>query len=488
MSKKALWIFSVIGPARADADLDAVEFADRRHFGGRAGEEGLVGDVDLVARDALLHHLDAQVLADVQDGVARDAVERAGRQVGRVDHAALDHEDVLARAFGDEAAGVEQQRLVVAVVQRLHVGQDRVGVVAHRLGLRHRDVDVVARVARGLDADAALHAFVAEVGAPGPGRDHGVDAVALGADAELLGADPHQRAQVAALQLVLAHHLLLRLVELLGRERDLHAQDLGAVEQALGVLGQAEDRRAVGGLVGAHALESAAAVVQRVAQHVDLGVAPVHELAVHPDLAVTIVQCGGARSCSLSFGEGVCRKSLRFYGGDRLRPADNARLCQSVSQKRVRFSVRLQERHRLPHRSIVVAVARPGRAGPRPAALRPLRPLAGKIRRLGRAPRRGTRPAGRIHRRPVAARIHDREQGAAGFGGAPQGRGARRADRGHHRPQAGQEGKEGAEGRRHARAAAAGLHAPCAHRGLDRPGRAAAGGQCEQRGSAPTRW
>src|SRR5438105_13558384 len=43
--------------APADADLDAVELADRRHFGRGAGEERLVGDVDLVARDALLHDL-----------------------------------------------------------------------------------------------------------------------------------------------------------------------------------------------------------------------------------------------------------------------------------------------------------------------------------------------------------------------------------------------------------------------------------------------
>jgi hypothetical protein len=65
MSKKAAWIFSVMGP-RCRAELDAVELADRRHLGGGAGEEGLVADVDLVARDALFHQLQAQVLADVR--------------------------------------------------------------------------------------------------------------------------------------------------------------------------------------------------------------------------------------------------------------------------------------------------------------------------------------------------------------------------------------------------------------------------------------
>jgi hypothetical protein len=112
--------------------------------------------------------------------------------------------------------------------------------------------------------------------------------VALGADAELLVADPDQRAQVAAFELVDAHHLALCFHHLRRRERDLHAQDLGAVEEPLGVLLQAEDRRAGGGVVGAHAFEGAAAVVQRVAEHMDGGVAPFDELAVHPDLAVAV--------------------------------------------------------------------------------------------------------------------------------------------------------------------------------------------------------
>jgi hypothetical protein len=39
--------------AMADADLAAVEFANRRHFGGGAGEESFVGAIHFVAGDAL---------------------------------------------------------------------------------------------------------------------------------------------------------------------------------------------------------------------------------------------------------------------------------------------------------------------------------------------------------------------------------------------------------------------------------------------------
>ena len=135
-----------------------------------------------------------------------------------------------------------------------------------------------------------LHAVLAQISPPGPGRNHQVNGVAPGADAELLVANPHERAQIAALQLVGAHHGLLRLVHLLFAKRQLHAQDLGAVEQPVRVLRQAEDGRAAHRVVGAHALEGAAAIVQRVREHMDLGVAPLDHLAVEPDLAVAVGQ------------------------------------------------------------------------------------------------------------------------------------------------------------------------------------------------------
>src|SRR3569623_1481021 len=60
------------GAARADADLHAVQIADGRDFRGRAGEERLVADGDLVARDALLHDVDPQGFGDMEHRVARD--------------------------------------------------------------------------------------------------------------------------------------------------------------------------------------------------------------------------------------------------------------------------------------------------------------------------------------------------------------------------------------------------------------------------------
>src|SRR5690606_15717443 len=61
--------------AAAFADRAVVELADRRDLGGGSGEEGFVGAVHLVARDALLAHLDAEVASQRDDRIPRDPVE-----------------------------------------------------------------------------------------------------------------------------------------------------------------------------------------------------------------------------------------------------------------------------------------------------------------------------------------------------------------------------------------------------------------------------
>ena len=62
------------GAAASCSDGQTVELADGGDFGCCAAEEGFVGDIDFVAGDAFFYHFDSQVGADVQHGVAGDAV------------------------------------------------------------------------------------------------------------------------------------------------------------------------------------------------------------------------------------------------------------------------------------------------------------------------------------------------------------------------------------------------------------------------------
>ncbi len=126
----------------------------------------------------------------------------------------------------------------------------------------------------------------------------------IGVQTHALGTVEAHRADVGAGQLVLAHHVELRLAHRVVLEGDLHAEDLGRVDTAVGVLVEAENRRAALGRIGAHALEHAHAVVQGMGQHVHLGLAPRHQFPIQPDQTVAVVHC------HRPFSTGCLKKSV----------------------------------------------------------------------------------------------------------------------------------------------------------------------------------
>src|SRR6185503_6072495 len=104
-------------------------------LGRGAGQEDLVGLVQLSAGDVALLDLEAEVGRDLHHRARRDAVENAGSR-GRGRDAPVAHdEDVLPRALRHVAVLVQQDRLVVAGLRRFHLRQDRVQVLPARLRL-----------------------------------------------------------------------------------------------------------------------------------------------------------------------------------------------------------------------------------------------------------------------------------------------------------------------------------------------------------------
>ena len=254
--------------ATSGADDAPIERLYRRDLGGRAREERLVGDVDVVASESSRDDLVSQFTRERDHRVARDP-HQGGGDFGLKNLAILDDEDVLARALCNESVDVQQQGLVIAVFHRFLVGQNGVGVGGGELGARHGDVDVMACERCGLHAYALLDGFLAQVGTPRPGGDRHMYRGTLGRDAHLLRAVEGDRAHIAGLQLVGAHDFLLRLHQRLEAVGNLHHVDVRRVEHALGMLLQAEDRRAFRGLVGAQAFEDPEAVMQRMGEDVD---------------------------------------------------------------------------------------------------------------------------------------------------------------------------------------------------------------------------
>src|SRR4051794_15269694 len=267
----------------ARADRPVVDLANGCQLGGGAGHEDLVGEVELIAGDLALLQLEAEVARDLDRRGAVDAAEHA-REVGRRgDHPVLDDEQVLAGALGDVPVRVEEDRLLVAGLVGLDLGEHGVEVLARRLG--GGDHDVVGQPAPRGDAGAhaALLALVAEVGAPFPDGDADLDRAVERVQAHRPGAAEDDRADVALLQPRALDRLVGGGADLLARVGDVHEVHPGRAEQPLDVVLVAEDRGPARGLVGADALEDARPVVQRVGEYVHLGVLVGNVLAVHPD-------------------------------------------------------------------------------------------------------------------------------------------------------------------------------------------------------------
>src|ERR1700677_1302557 len=190
------------------ADGTVVDGADRHHLGRGAGEERLVGQVEVRADDRLVTDPVPEAPGARPDGVLRDAVERAGiRCRGREEDTVAHDEDVLAGALAHVTAGRQQDGLVVAGVECLHLGQGRVGIHPGALGRRRYGVGVVAPPRADLAGHAVGDPLVTQVGAPGPRGHRNVDRERQRVEAHFAVSEVHQRTEVAAIvQLVDPHH------------------------------------------------------------------------------------------------------------------------------------------------------------------------------------------------------------------------------------------------------------------------------------------
>src|SRR5690606_34925758 len=95
-----------------------------------------------------------------------------------------------------------------------------------------------------------------------------------------------QRAHIGVLLVVALQHQPLGGVDLGDRLGNLEIENVGGPLEPFGMLGDLENLAAVGAL----ALEHAAAVMQRMGQHADLGVRCGHKLAVEPDQVRPLIE------------------------------------------------------------------------------------------------------------------------------------------------------------------------------------------------------
>jgi hypothetical protein len=111
--------------------------------------------------------------------------------------------------------------------------------------------------------------------------------------------------------MVFSDHRFMRLIDLILGKGNVHAQNLGTVEQPLCVLLQAKNGRSLVGLVGPHTLKGTTPIMKRVREHMDLGVTPFDQTPIHPNFSVAIIHRLGYSThlCPLN-----CKGSMATLG------------------------------------------------------------------------------------------------------------------------------------------------------------------------------
>ena len=112
-----------------------------------------------------------------------------------------------------------------------------------------------------------------------------MDRVVLRGDPHHLGTSPSHRSHVAVADAKRLDNKLRSVDQHLAAIGDLETQNAGGIQQALSMLLDLEDSAVVDPL----ALEHATRIVQAVAQHVQLRVAPGNERTVMPNDSVAII-------------------------------------------------------------------------------------------------------------------------------------------------------------------------------------------------------
>src|SRR4051795_11317198 len=181
-------------------DHAVVDLPDGNDLGGGASEERLVAHVEVAAQDVADLDAVAEVARDRDHRVPSDAFEGARRDRRRDELASPDDEDVLAGAFADVPLWRQQDGLVVAGLQRFHLGHRRVDVHTRALGAGRNRVGVVALPRADLRTHAVLQTLVAQVRPPGPHGDGDVHRARQRVEAHLAVAEVGDRADVALLE------------------------------------------------------------------------------------------------------------------------------------------------------------------------------------------------------------------------------------------------------------------------------------------------
>ena len=116
-------------PWRAHTDGPIIDFDNRNHLGGTAGQKALVSHIEVMSGECQFFDGDPGFCGKVHDDLPRDSCEDSRVDRGCKQSPGFDDENVISRSLSDVPLGIQHQRLHTACTESLHFGQDIIQVI-----------------------------------------------------------------------------------------------------------------------------------------------------------------------------------------------------------------------------------------------------------------------------------------------------------------------------------------------------------------------
>src|SRR5262249_35370844 len=143
---------------------------------------------------------------------------------------------------------------------------------------------MMPRKGRDTDADPCVQSPFTEIRPPRPHGNGRADRIVAGVCSPFALAPQNQRAEVDITHLICFHPVPDRPFGINTRPHHLHASDMRRMKQALDMFLEAENGWPVRCIIAPNALKDTEPIVQRMTEHMDLGLVPIYKLSIHPNL------------------------------------------------------------------------------------------------------------------------------------------------------------------------------------------------------------
>src|ERR1700681_2882958 len=147
-------------------NCDVINRSDWSYLYRRSHEEYLIDDVEHFSRNNRFFYRNAKIFSKLDDAIARDSWQDAGRERRGVKRVIVDEKHIHSRAFAYVTSRIERDAFGVPIEGRFHANQLRIHVVCRRFGHGRKSVGSDASPGTDTDVHSVGKRFGTEVCSP----------------------------------------------------------------------------------------------------------------------------------------------------------------------------------------------------------------------------------------------------------------------------------------------------------------------------------